>query len=93
MLEEVAAQLEDDSLAHAREGEPGRGAEDPGSGVDADVGKDDEQEPLLVATADPVVDRVADEVPADHRRGRREGGEHADQGEPSALVLRVREES
>ena len=82
-MEEVAAQLEHDSLAHAREAEPGQRAEHPRRRVDADVREHREQQPVLVAGANAVVDRVVDEEPAGHRRGGRERREHGDHGQPA----------
>ena len=79
VVEEVAPQLEHDPLADAREPEPRPRPEHPRRGVDADVGEHGEHEPLVVAGADAVVDRVLDEEPAGDGRGRREGGENRDQ--------------
>ena len=81
MLEQVAAQLEHDPLAHVGEAEPRQRAEHPGRSVDADVRDHGEQQAVLVALLDPVVDRVLDEVPADDRRRRGECGEQRDDRE------------
>ena len=78
VLEQVAAEVEHHALPDAREQEPGRRAERPGDGADGDVRDDVAHRRLLVLRADPVVDRVADDVPADDRRrgGDRGEGEH-----------------
>ena len=72
MVEETAADLEDDLLADPRQPQPGGGAEQPGGGVDADVRDHVVPEARLVVLADAVVDRVADEVPADDGGGGRD---------------------
>ena len=84
MLEEVAAELEHDPLPDVGEPEPRQRAEHPRGGVDADVADHGEQQVVLVALLDAVVDRVLDEMPADDR-GR--GGERREQGDQSQATL------
>ena len=87
MLEEVATELEHDSLAHPCEPEPRQRAEHPGCGVDRDVADHGEQQVVLVARLDSVVDRILDEVPAGDRRSCGERGEQGDDGEATLPLV------
>ena len=93
MLEEVAAELEHHSLAHVCEPEPRQRAEHPGCGVDPDVADHGEQQVVLVALLDAVVDRVLDEMPADDRCRSGERGEQGDESQATFPLCGVGEEA
>ena len=75
VLEEVAAQLEHDPLADARQPSQVAVPSTQAAALIADVEDDVGHEPRLVAGAHAVVDRVPDQKPARHRRGGGERGE------------------
>ena len=75
------------------EPEPRQRAEHPGCGVDRDVADHGEQQAVLVARLDAVVDRILDEVPADDRRSCRERGEQGDDGDATLSLGGVGEKA
>ena len=85
----MAAQVEHDLLAEGGEPEPHERSEPPCRGVDADVAEHVEGQAALVAGLHPVVDRVADEVPADDGRRGREAGREPEHDEAHAAAARV----
>ena len=70
MIEEVAPQPEHHPLAEPGEPADEHGLQDPADSRDAEVDHDDHGEVVLVARADALVDRVADEQPAAGLAGR-----------------------
>ena len=86
VVEEVAAQVEHDLLADPGQHQPRRRAEDPGRQPDRDVEHDVEREPRRVGGLDAVVDRVADDRPAEHGRGGGDRGDEHDEADPPAAA-------
>ena len=72
VAEQVAADVEHDSLADPGEAAGEVGAERPGRRVDPDVGDHDQGQACHVVLLDPVVDGVADEQPAADLAGGRD---------------------
>ena len=93
VVEEVPAQLEHDPLPDSGQHEPGRRAEHPGRQAHGDVGDDVEGEAFLVVSLDPVVDRVADDRPAEHGRGRGDRGDHHHDRDPPPAAAGVAPEA
>ena len=83
----MLAQREHDGLADAGEAADHRRREHPRGRVDAQVDDHVAQQASRVALLHPVVDRVLHEQQADHRAGRAEQRDHAE--ECDALVLAV----
>ena len=78
MVEQVAAEPEDDALAHDREPADQHELADPADGVQGQVGDHDDRQRVLVALGDAVVDRGAHQEPS-ARLGRGAAGRDGDQ--------------
>ncbi len=86
VLEEVAAKVEHDLLPDAGQHQPCRRAEEPRRQTDGDVEHDIQRQPGRVRRLDAVVDRIADDHPAEHRSCREDRGEDHDEADPPAAA-------
>ena len=89
MVEEVAPQPDHHALADAGEPADEDGLEDPADAGDDEVDDDDRRQVVLVAGADAVVDRVADEQPAAGLAGGVAGRDEHEQERDQPVALEV----